>query len=91
MVKAQKGSKNIVKMVHVTGSTVMLWSNENTFCVQRIQKQRLYLAILLLRVTVGAINESTTRHVSIPLLVNKAQHMHVLHQQHHKHASWYSR
>ncbi len=36
MFKAQKGSKDIVKSPCViSGSTVILWSYKNTFCVQR--------------------------------------------------------
>ncbi len=34
--KAQKGSKDIVKII--SGPTVILWSYENTFCAQRKQK-----------------------------------------------------
>ncbi len=36
MFKAQKGSQDIVKMVHVSfsGSTLILWSYEDTFCAQ---------------------------------------------------------
>ncbi len=33
--KAQKGSKDIVKTVDISGSTVMLWIYKNTVCVQR--------------------------------------------------------
>ncbi len=38
--KAQKGSKDIVKIVHVSisGLTLILWSFQNTLCVQRKQK-----------------------------------------------------
>ncbi len=36
MFKPQKGSKDIVKIVHVT--TVVLQSYENTFCAQKKQK-----------------------------------------------------
>ncbi len=38
MFKAQKGSKDIVKIVHVTldnGLTLIVWIYEKTFCVQR--------------------------------------------------------
>ncbi len=53
MVKAQKRSKDIIKIVHVTCE-----SYENYFCALR----KLYLTILLLRVTVGAVMESSTMH-----------------------------
>ncbi len=33
--KAQKGSKDIVKTVDISGSTAMLWIYKNTVCVQR--------------------------------------------------------
>ncbi len=49
--KAQKGFKDIVKIGlvqgDISGSTLILWSYENTFCAQRKQKYRLNSTILL--------------------------------------------
>ncbi len=46
--RTQKGSKDIVKIVHVTSVVQRnLWSYENTSCSERKQKQRLYSTILL--------------------------------------------
>ncbi len=78
--KAQKGSKDIVKIVRVT--LLIQYSfyevTINTFCVQRKQKQRLYSAIS--SVFDARLRQHRNAFMCIPLLVNKAEHIRVLRQ-----------
>ncbi len=75
--QAQKCSKDIGKAVHVhviSGSAAILRSYENTFWAQR-KKKDFIQQFFSSKLQSAAIIESTTTHASIPLLVNKAQHM----------------
>ncbi len=49
MFKAQKGSKDIVKIAtcDISGSTVILWSYETTFCVRKENKNNDFIQQLL--------------------------------------------